>query len=407
MKRAITISIFDQSVLSAQSLIVGLLLIRFGDAESVGRFALSMALYFAFLTTQESLFGAIITNRVFGRSQQEQSNVIGVISSICATYFVAFVVLVAFLAFSWLDFSQTTMLAAIAMVVAGLLRELARSVAISTNAMLRCFSMDLTAAVLTLLALAVLLGRIAPEAACLFAISFGHGVAFLVWKPRLNLSLLAPKKLVAEYAPYFRLTRWNFISNFSSEVQSRTFLFLVEIIRDLFAIATLHIGRLIISPIMLIVMAVVRILQPRVSNYFHQNKFDEGIAILRKTAPLFVAMSAVYGLCIYLAWPLLDQYLFRGAYPEIASTMTMWCVYMIVSSPFWSLHIFFVASERFRELAMVKVVTSLGVVTAMTCMAFDVPLFTAVLILVFGKLASGGALLYLALNKPLKAGSLS
>ena len=397
MKRAISASVVDQAVLSAQSLLVGLFLIRFGGSDSVGRFALSMALYFAFLAAQDSLFGSILANRVYGRTSEEQTRVVGLISSIAASYFLFAAVLVAVGVCLWFDFDPIMVSATAAMMIAGLLRELARAVAISFDVMGRCLSMDSLAALLTLAVLLPLTDLVVPEAACLFAIAIGHGTAFLLLKPNLHFSLSDPRSLLHRYAPLFRLTRWSFVGSISDEAKSRTFLFLVETLRGLQATATLHVGRLIISPVMLIVLAVGRVVLPRMANHFHENRTEQAYDMFRRMSVFLVLMTALYGLLVYASWPLLDRYLFRDNYPEIAETMAVWCVYAIASSPLTCLYWLFRAQERFRELALVKLANASGVLLAMSCLMFDVPLYTAILILIAGNICAGCALLSLVI----------
>lgn len=57
MKRAIALSIVDQAVLSAQSLAISIVLISLSNAELVGRFALSLSVFFLLLSVQDALVG--------------------------------------------------------------------------------------------------------------------------------------------------------------------------------------------------------------------------------------------------------------------------------------------------------------------------------------------------------------
>lgn len=70
MKRAIALSIVDQAVLSAQSLAISIVLISLSNAESVGRFALSLSVFFLLLSVQDALVGTPLNTRVFGRSRR-------------------------------------------------------------------------------------------------------------------------------------------------------------------------------------------------------------------------------------------------------------------------------------------------------------------------------------------------
>ena len=211
MKRTIALSVLDQAVLSAQSMFVSLLLIWLADAEAVGRFALALSLYFSFLTVQDSLFGSILANRVYGRSVEEQRGTIGMVSTLSLSMMIAAAVLTAAAA-AWIGFDAELVMATVAMTVAGMLRELARAVAIALGDMRRCVRVDAAAAVLTCVPLPLLLQMVAPEVACLASIALGHAVATLVFKPRLHVSIgQLPAKITA-YRDLLAIAKWSLVA---------------------------------------------------------------------------------------------------------------------------------------------------------------------------------------------------
>jgi O-antigen/teichoic acid export membrane protein len=408
MKRALSLSVVDQAVLSIQSLLIGLLLVQFADSHEVGRYALSMSVFFALLTVQDSLFCSIISNRVFGAAADEQAWTIGIISSVSAIYFIAIAIIATVLVAVWLSFEPTLIAAAVTMVASGLLREFARSVSISLNNLRRCLLVDIVSVLLTVAVLSLTWRVVDPAAACLLAIAAGHGAAVVVLTPQMHVNLKNPVALMAAYGPYFNITRWNLAAGLAEEIRSRTFLFLIDVLRGISATAAIHVGRLFISPVLLITMAVGRIVVPRIANRMRLGDIAGAQAtILQVTAMLFM-LGLAYSVLIYVAWPVLEDVILRGRYPAIAETMAAWCAFTLFSTLLSPLQWLYRAIERFRELAYVSSVNAAIVLAAMTSLAISqIPLQTAIVILAIGNFSSAAALLWMLKSRPISLKVLS
>lgn len=399
MKRALAISVIDQGVLSAQSLLVTFVLIRFGDGEAVGRFALAMAIYFVLLAIQDALAGAVLSVRVFARPPEEQRDMIGLISTVAMVVLMGGAIIVSLGGAAWLRFDLDLTLAMLGTVVTGLYRELSRTVLIVTDRMHRCLTVDGLAAAGSVALLPVMWQFNEPEAACLWSIAIAHGGATLIFGPKLHVSLRRTPEALRRYRTLFKLTRWNLVSGIANEVQSRTFLFLVEAFRGLVATATLHAGRLIISPIILLMMAIGRIVLPRMAHHIYHGRLSEAYSIIRLTAAGLFALALAYCLVMLPALPLLERYLFRGQYPEIVQTMYAWGAYSVLSVPIWCLTWLYRAMERFRELAIVNVLDAIFVLLAMCSLLLPVPLYASVGAMIFSDLIVGFVLIRM-LNDP-------
>ena len=394
MKRAIALSIVDQAVLSAQSLAISIVLISLSNAESVGRFALSLSVFFLLLSVQDALVGTPLNTRVFGRSRDEMAEVLRVVCTVAFLLMAAAAVATVALLFAF-RFNAAQVGASVVLVVSGLMRELSRSVSIATGDMRRCVMVDAGAAVLSGLLLAALWPLVLPEVACLLAIGIGNLIAVGLFAPRLHVSVRNAAAAVQEYGRYLPLTRWSLLGAVSSEVQTRTFLFLVEFFRGLAATGTMHVGRLIVSPVMLVSMALGRIVLPRMAAHFRNNEAGKAYSIILNSAALLTFVAVAYGAALYLAWPHLAGYLAKSQYPELAQVVAAWSAYAIISSPGWCLNWLFRAMERLRELAIVSALNAAGVVLFMGCLAFPVPLYSVIVIMMFWELASLATLLWL------------
>lgn len=383
MRRALIISVADQGILSAQSLALGGILVWLGTPEQVGRFALATSLYFAFLTLQDSLAGAVLANRVYGRTRDEQERTIGQVSAVAAWLALGAVLATAVATFV-LGWSWGLGAATAAMTVSGLLRELARAASIALSEMSRCFAMNASAAVLTMLLLLPLWKVLPGEQACLWAMALAHGGAALVWGPRLHLTRGGMAGALPGYRGHLGMGGWSLVIGVAAELRSRTFLFIVEAIRGLSATSAMHVGRMLTSPMSLISMAVGRVVLPRMALHCHRGETQAALDICRRVALLLTAMGVAYALVLFLAWPLIDVHLLKGRYPQVADSLVAWCVLTAVNAPVWCLHWLYRALDRFGELATVSVVNTVAVLAAMTCLVLPVPLQTAVVILLVG-----------------------
>lgn len=393
MKRAIALSVIDQGVLSAQSVLFGFLLMRMGDAEAVGRFALSMSAFFIFLAIQLALVSTPLMVKVYGRLAADQARILRVVCTfdvyILAAAVVATVVLLAAIGFTPLETA-----AAVAMVASGLVRELSRSVSISIGDMRTCLRVDASSVVVSLLLLWPLNQVLPPQVAFLICIAVGNCAAILIVRPNLHIVLREVGAALGAYRPYFSMTRWSLTGGVSAEVQSRTFLFIVEILRGTAATGILQVGRFIVSPLSLISLAWGRVALPRMAAHFRNDAPASALTFLYVSIACITALATAYFAVIYFAWDWLDHFVFQDKYPGLADIVLAWCAYTIVSEPVRALGWAYQATERFRELALLVMANAIGVLVLMTALVFPVPLYTTLVILTFGQLCLGAALVW-------------
>ena len=227
MKRAIALSVIDQGVLSAQSFLFGFLVMRLGDADAVGRYALAMSTYFIVLSVQTALVGTPLMTQVFGRPAEVQlrhpSRRLHVqYPHPVGRGFVTIVLLAA------IGFGALEVFAAAAVVASGLLRELSRTVSVSTGNMRRCLSVDATAVVVSFAAVwPVSADRFAGnrlprqpgdrqrDRNCTIRPAAPHG-------PAGN-----PRCALRTYRPHFVKTRWSLLGGAAAVFQARSFFFIV------------------------------------------------------------------------------------------------------------------------------------------------------------------------------------
>lgn len=384
MKRAVALSVIDQGVLSAQSVLFGFLLMRAGDADAVGRFALSMSAFFISLAVQLALVGTPLMVRVFGEPEAEQSRILRIVCSFGA-YLIATSVLATVVLLAVIGFSPLETAAAVLMVASGLLRELSRSISLATADMRTCLKVDGAAVATSLLLLWPLNTALPAQVAFLLCIAIGNATALLLVRPRLHIVFGGLGATIRAYRPLFAMTRWALTGGVAVEVQSRTFLFIVEVLRGTAATGLLQAGRFIVSPLPLISLAWGRVALPRMAAYFRNNAPDRAFSLLYVSIACLTALAIAYFAAVYFSWGWLDRFIFQGKYPGVSQVVLGWCAFTLLSEPARALGWVFQATDRFRELALLVTAEAVGVLVLMASLAFEVPLYTALGVLTLGQ----------------------
>jgi O-antigen/teichoic acid export membrane protein len=393
VKRAVVLSVVDQGVLSAQSVLFGFLLMRMGDADGVGRFALAMSAFFIFLAIQLALVSTPMTVKVFGRPAAEQARIL---RAVCTfdVYIIAAAVVSTVILLAAIGFTPLETLAAVALVASGLVRELSRSVSMSTGDMRTCLRVDGSAVVVSLLLLWPLAKVLPPPVAFLLCMAVGNCAAILFVRPNLHIVLCNPAAAFRAYRPYISITRWSLAGGVSAEVQSRTFLFIVEFLRGTTATGILQVGRFVVSPVSLMSIAWGRVALPRMAAHFRSDAPARAFNLLYASIACITAMAIAYFALIYFTWDWLDHVLFQEKYPGLADIVLGWCAVTVTGEPVRALGWAYQATDRFRELALLVMANAIGVLVMMAALVFPLPLYTTLVILTVGQVFLGVALLW-------------
>ena len=178
------------------------------------------------------------------------------------------------------------------------------------------------------------------------------------------------------------------------------FFFIVGVLRGVAATGVIEAGRLIISPVSLIADAWGRIALPRMGAHFRSNQPSRAYSIMFASMGLLSTMAVAYYLVVYFAWGVLESFLFRGRYPGVADIVIGWAVFSFVSQLVRCIGWTFMATERFRELALLGTVNAVAVVSFMLILVLPVPLYTTLVILTLGQLSIGIGLIFMKQPTP-------
>jgi len=374
MRGTIALSIVDQAVISGTSLLISLALITAAEPAAFGRFALATACFFVLAGVQNALVGTLISTRSFRQADDLKAAMLRDLATVDLLVVAFGGAATGLLALAF-GFDMAGAVASVAMVMAGLWRELARTVWMSDGEVRASAIMNAAAALATIPAIGALWFVAAPEVACLGGMAIGMAVAALALGPRLHRAPHAIGAAMRAYRRYWALTRWSLLGALSSEGKTRSYVFAVEAFRGTAAIGMVQAGRVLISPVALSAMAWGRAMRPRIAAHLRHGEQAEAMAIVRQGAVI-----------------LTEAAVFKGRYPGIGAIVALWSVFAAVSGPVLCLSTLFQAMERFRELALLQLGVTVGVVAAMMVLALPVALGSAVMVLVAGEIAIAGLL---------------
>lgn len=386
MRKALFISIIDQGALSALSLAMGLLLVRFASPEGLGQFTLAMSVFFVFSGVQFALVSLPISTRIFEQNAQVQAQVIGEFSRFGVVSIVVSMALSAIL-FQLFGLSGMQSIAGMVMVGSSLWRELSRSVHISSGATLGAARMDVVAVITSIIAIVTLWFVLPPEVACLAGLAVGNLVGASLLGPNLHVALTNIGASIVGYRQHFGLTRWALGDSLSQEMQTRGYVFLVQILRGDAANGLLQAGRIITSPISMVGIAWSRIAIPRLAADVRAGRLDAALRQTRLNILGMLGLALLYAGALYMAWTPINGLLFADRYPDIGPVVAAWCGLALIAAPAQCMIWLFQAMERFRELAILGVANMIGILLACAFVLWaDAPVYTVLGVMAAGQL---------------------
>lgn len=386
MKKALAISVFDQAVLSLMSLGLGVVLIRLATPEALGQFTVAQSVFFVFGGIQYALVALPISTRIFGRALSEQADILGAFGG----FWLVLTILVTLasvplMLFFGLSGAQTAV--GVAMVATSLWRELSRSVHLALGHATNAFAMDLAATLITLAAIAGLWQVMPPVQACLGGLALGNGLAAGLLGPHLFITKARVSGALGFYRNVLPLTRWSLGDSLSAELQTRGYVFLVQIARGGAANGLLQATRILFSPVAMVAQAWARVAVPRLAADIRAGKRRGAIRTTLINMAMLTGFALIYCGVIYLGWGWVNALLFAGKYDGVGDIAIGWAAFSILSAPSASLVMLFQAMERFRELALIGIGNTIMVLGLVAAGAAHLPLYAVLGALAFGQAA--------------------
>lgn len=360
MKRAVLLSLIDQGLNSGFNLLLSMLLIAFATPAEFGRFAFILAGSFFAVSAQNALVIMPLNYLLPGRPAAEANAELTMLTS--ANLALTLLSLPVGYGLAAMIGGETSLVVASLAYFATLMaREYARNILVVTDRIHLTLAYDALAVVLTGLAVTGLWRLLPPEAAALGGLALGNFGALMVCRVETRRDLGRFRSHVSAYRRVWKDTRWALQGALQNEVVARSYVFLVERMRDVAAVGVLNAGRVTIAPLLLMSGAWSRVARPRLVEHIRLDQRRALVTILWSGAAAVTGASLIYGLVLLAACPYLDAYGFRDRYGDMRSIVFIWWIYALSVGLTSVMSVLMEARRQFRQLAVVGLIGALAV----------------------------------------------
>lgn len=401
MRRDLILSIVDQAILSAFNLGLSLLLVALAPPDAFGLFVVLISVQFVLLSVQNALVVTPLNVLIPGRAEDEQRRQLGMLASANLAMVLLGAVGGAVMAVVY-GTPPVTAVAAAATIGLALMREYARNVLIVSERMARALVLDLVFVAVACLATALLWQTTDHVTAALGGMAVGSAVAVIGLSPA---RALKPRLLVDHWRSYGAVwteTRWALLGAVQTEGQSRGYVFLVEAWRGTAVLAGLQAGRTILSPLQLAASAWGRIARPKLVAMLHRGELSGIVPMVGQGALIVGGLAVAFGALIVALWPLIETYVFRGRYTDMAPVVLLWWLHATLLSLNGVVSTLLQARRQFRELALIGMATAgLCLVGLLALTQTTLPAIAALFVLIAAEALDMLGQLWLMLRRPL------
>lgn len=383
MKRVISLSVVDQALLSTLSLAINLALVKFANPASVGSFAVASAMTFLAMGVQNAVVITPAAVRIYGIGAEKQKAILSTLTSVdlLLNFALTLACLIGSLA---MGFTLLQSASAALFLSSSLIRELARGVLIGNGNVQRCIVLDALCVLLCAAGAPLLWGRLAPEVACLLVLAASNMVSSWAFSPVLHRQPNRLRHHLASYPRYWAESRWMLVGASATELHERSYVFMLQLLRGMTTVGTVHAGRILIGPISLLTTAWGRAMRPRMAALMENGQHGAARSILLSGLAITTMLTLAYAAVLFLLWGYIDRQLFAGRYENMWQIVVAWCGYGLLSIPANCLSFYFQAERRFKPLALNALVSGAGSLACMLLLILPVPDLTAIFCLYAG-----------------------
>lgn len=382
MKRAVALSIFDQALISAFNLLLNLVLIAYASPAEFGGFVVIVAGAFFAISAQNALVVTPLNFLLPGSAAAERVERLSMLTSVNLVLSLAAAAagFVAYLAI----FGDLVLAAfAVPYLLVTLLREYVRAVMVVAGNIGRTLVFDMLAILCAAVLLPAFWQVLRPELAALATLLCGNLLALLLRGAALHIRPSGLLRHLKAYRGVWSETRWALQGALQNEVEMRGHVFIVEHWRGAAAIGSIHAGRVTLAPLTLIAPSWRRVTLPRLTEMLARGASEEAARIVWSGVLMFAAACLAAGAALAAGWPLLEAFVFKGRYEDIATIVFWWWVYTAVVGTITVVATLLQARRRFRELAGVGLCVAGAILVLLIALTFtDLPLSTAILVLI-------------------------
>lgn len=381
LRRKLALALADQALLSLFNLALNLALIAFAAPLDFGTYAYATTTIILATSLQNALVGTPVSVMIPGRPPADQMEVLADLLAFDLALRNASAVVAPLVCL--LTTQDAVMLLGVAAAVhAHLGRETRRAWMMATDRVAAALRMDAIGAATAIAATAAFWMLMPPPAAAMWGVAVGGIVAIAV-SPAPDTGGRAAS--ASGYRRYWPDTRWSFLGAATTEAEYRTYVFALELFRDASQLAHVQAGRMLLGPLQLSVAAWGRVARPALAAAIVQGDRARVLSLVGQGVATMMALGLAFAVGLYVVWPLVEAYIFRGRYPDIAITTALWTVYMVLLLVRYTLATPLQAAVLFRDLSLITVATTVLTVVLLAGLAWPVPSYYVIGVLILSE----------------------
>jgi len=334
-----TAALADQAVVSAISLLTGMLLMRFTEKSDYGIYVLFLNATLLLQSMQNAILTSPLMTVVPRRGSSEFETLARMASEI---QWGTVLVLTGAAALSYqlaahlrlaAEIGATYQVAGLLFAVGALAREFSRTLCYLRKSPVEALRTD------TLIGFGVVIGLVAGV---IVDEVDGKFVLALVGTMTLVVATFGRGRAVGEtttskltraglWGELWECGKWALPNVIVAWVYSSAYTFVVAAIAGPERVAELGAARMVLMPLGLIVTAWSNAFRPQIADAFKEGRYGEIEARARRIIWVFAIASALYALCAWVFFPTLNVLVLHGKFAGIESQFPLWGAYFFVS----------------------------------------------------------------------------
>lgn len=356
--RGTLISIIDQTLLSALSFVLALLLIRLGSKVEYGLYVQLFAVLMLSMNLQNAVINTPLVALGPKRSPQEMNLLVMHLLWLQLVVVLALMMLVSaalwvfVLGFEVPGLNSRLILPFAAWLGASWLREYMRAYRFLQHRPGRVLLLDLAYVGMVAAGLAWFWWRGATDLfLLLWILAIANFISGLVSYLRSRLVALPPwGRLGESLRDTWEMARWGLPGVVTTWGIVNTYVYIASAIEGAEAAAEIGAARLLLMPIGMILVAWSRVFQPRASAWLAVRDIDRVIRAVKLSVVALLAAVAVYLGCLMLGYQTLEQLLLGDDYSGLETVVFLWGIYFALSVVRMSGSATLIAAGQFKWL---------------------------------------------------------
>lgn len=348
MKIGLLSTFVSQGALSLLNLFISILILRELGVDQFGVYSLVFFLGLTCISFQNAVVNAPLSTELNRVKSSSLGRLLGYYNLINLAYCLVIVVVGGMAAWV-IDVSFPILLCYL---LALLMKEFWKSVLFCTDDAVLVMVMDLVFALSTALGLWWLsLGSI-NDALLLIAVS--------MWSFALVLAVRPVLKRLAGLSTSWRFfqrhvwhkARWTLVGVLTTELHSRSYLFLTGSFFGTAAVGTLQSARIPFGPLSLMITAWSRFSRPLLSRWKFEQKEALRLRFIAASAGMFIVMNVGFFVLLWLLWEYVTEYVFQDLSDGLFDIVILWFVVTLFLQLRTVVSVYHQANSHFRFVSM-------------------------------------------------------